>query len=125
MAKVNPVKVKQDADRLEKAGKFEQAITLYRQLVDDSFLARVTIYRIKFFLTFFGNLLDAIGPLAVLLVGGLLVIRGHTQISTLVVFISGFQKVADPWDQLTAFYRTLSNARMKYKLIIDALAPGS
>lgn len=36
MAKVNPVKLKQDADRLEKAGKLDQAIALYRQIVDDS-----------------------------------------------------------------------------------------
>lgn len=94
----------------------------YVEVVNDTFESRIHVYRIKFFLTFFGNFLDAIGPLAVLLVGGLLVIRGHTQVSTLVVFISGFQKVADPWDQLTAFYRTLSNARVKYQLIIDALA---
>ena len=71
----------------------------YRQLVDDSFLARVTIYRIKFFLTFFGNFLDAIGPLIVLTVGGWLVMRGGVEVGTLVVFISGFQKLADPWDQ--------------------------
>jgi ABC-type multidrug transport system fused ATPase/permease subunit len=95
----------------------------YVEGVTATFDTRIHVYRIKFFLTFFGNFLDAIGPLAVLLVGGLLVIRGHTQISTLVVFISGFQKVADPWDQLTAFYRTLSNARMKYRLIVDALTP--
>jgi tetratricopeptide (TPR) repeat protein len=36
MAKVNPVKLKQDADKLEKAGKLEQAIVLYRQIVEDS-----------------------------------------------------------------------------------------
>lgn len=36
MAKINPIKVKQDADKLEKAAKFDQAILLYRQLVDDN-----------------------------------------------------------------------------------------
>ncbi len=36
MAKINPVKVKQDADKLEKAGKLDQAIVLYRQIVDDN-----------------------------------------------------------------------------------------
>ena len=93
----------------------------YRQLVDDSFAARVTIYRIKFFLTFFGNFLDAIGPLIVLTVGGWLVMHGSVDVGTLVVFISGFQKLADPWDQLTNFYRMLSNARVKYRLIADTL----
>jgi pilus assembly protein FimV len=36
VAKINPIKVKQDADKLEKAAKFDQAILLYRQLVDDN-----------------------------------------------------------------------------------------
>ncbi|MCU0241530.1 MAG: tetratricopeptide repeat protein [Vicinamibacteria bacterium] len=35
-AKINPIKVKQEADKLEKAGKLEQAITFYRQIVDDN-----------------------------------------------------------------------------------------
>jgi len=93
----------------------------YRGLVEENLAARVMIYRIKFFLTFFGNFLDAVGPLIVLAVGGWLVMRGGIEVGTLVVFISGFQKLADPWDQLTGFYRMLSNARVKYRLIADTL----
>ena len=36
MAKINPVKLKQDADKLEKAGKLDQAIALYRQVIEDN-----------------------------------------------------------------------------------------
>jgi tetratricopeptide (TPR) repeat protein len=36
LAKINPVKLKQDADKLEKANKVEQAIALYRQVVEDN-----------------------------------------------------------------------------------------
>ena len=79
------------------------------------------IYRRKYFLTFLGNFLDAFGPIAVLVVGGYMVIRNQTDVSTLVVFISGFQKLADPWDQLVNFYRTVSNARVTYGLIADVL----
>jgi ABC-type multidrug transport system fused ATPase/permease subunit len=82
---------------------------------------RVLIYRVKFFLTFLGNFIDALGPLIVLAVGGWLVLEGKAEVGTLVVFISGFQKVADPWDQLLTFYRTTSNARTKYRLIVDTL----
>ncbi|HTO81147.1 MAG TPA: hypothetical protein VMQ73_02885, partial [Methylomirabilota bacterium] len=28
---------------------------------------------------------------------------------------------ADPWDALAGFYRTMSNARVKYRLITDTL----
>ena len=36
MAKINPVKLKQDADKAEKSGKFQDAISLLNQLVDDN-----------------------------------------------------------------------------------------
>jgi tetratricopeptide (TPR) repeat protein len=36
LAKINPVKLKQDADKLEKAGKLDQAIVLFKQVVDDN-----------------------------------------------------------------------------------------
>lgn len=93
----------------------------FLRLTDGAFNTRVNIYRVKFFLTFFGNFLDAAAPLIVLSFGGWLVMQGRVEISTLVVFITGFQKVADPWDQLLTFYRTASNASVKYHLIADAM----
>jgi len=36
LAKINPVKLKQDADKLEKSGKLDQAIVLLKQVVDDN-----------------------------------------------------------------------------------------
>ncbi|HWA51250.1 MAG TPA: ABC transporter ATP-binding protein [Dongiaceae bacterium] len=93
----------------------------FNHLADGARRTRVLIYRVKFALTFLGNFIDAIGPLIVLTVGGWLVLHGRAQVGTLVVFISGFQKVADPWDQLLTFYRTTSNARTKYRLLTDAL----
>jgi tetratricopeptide (TPR) repeat protein len=36
VAKINPVKVKQDAEKEERAGRVDKAIVLYRQLVDDN-----------------------------------------------------------------------------------------
>jgi len=94
-------------------------------LIEAAFDTRMKIYVRKYFLTLFGNLLDALGPIVVLVVGGYLVIRGETEISTLVVFISGLQKIADPWDQLINFYRTTSNKRTTYLMIEEALEPAS
>ena len=93
----------------------------FTKLARGAFTTRILIYRVKFFLTFLGNFIDALGPLIVLAVGGWLVLNGKAEVSTLVVFISGFQKVAEPWDQLLTFYRTTSNARTKYRLIVDTL----
>jgi tetratricopeptide (TPR) repeat protein len=36
VAKINPVKVKQDAEKLEKEGKLDKAIALYRQITDEN-----------------------------------------------------------------------------------------
>lgn len=106
---------------------FDDAGALKRQthariLIQQIFRARIAIYRHKFFLTFLGNFLDSLGPIIVLVVGGYLVIRGQTDISTLVVFISGFQRLSDPWDQLVNFYRTVSNTRVTYDLVVRALS---
>lgn len=91
-------------------------------LVDRAFDARLANYRIKYGLTFLGNLLDAVGPLAVLGVGGWLVMQGQSSVGALVVFITGLQKVGDPLDQLMGFYRTTQNALVKYELIVKVLA---
>ena len=93
----------------------------FAKLSRGALTTRVLIYRVKFLLTFLGNFVDALGPLIVLSVGGWLVLQGKAEVGTLVVFISGFQKVAEPWDQLLTFYRTTSNARTKYRLIVDTL----
>ena len=93
----------------------------FRRLVNQAFDLRIRIYRMKFFLTALGNFLDALGPLIVFAVGGWLVIHGTVVVSTIVVFISGIQKVSDPWDQLITFYRSASNTQAKYELIRKTL----
>lgn len=92
-------------------------------LVERAYATRIRIYYLKYALTFLGNVLDAAGPILVLTVGGYLVIRGQTEVSTLVVFISGFQRLTGPWDELINFYRNGSNARIAYGLVADAIGP--
>lgn len=93
----------------------------FASLVQTAYDLRMKIYRRKFILTSLGNFLDALGPLVVLVVGGWYVIQGQTQVSTLVVFISGMQRIADPWDQLINFYRTAQIAQTKYRLFVQTL----
>jgi ABC-type multidrug transport system fused ATPase/permease subunit len=90
--------------------------------IDRLYRLRIRIYMRKFFLAEFGNFLDSLGPIIVLTVGGYLAITGKTQVSTFVVFISGLQKIADPWDQLVTFYRTVSNTGVMFDMIRARLA---
>jgi len=103
----------QAAERWQRAG----------SVVGRVFATRLQIYRRKFFLTFFGNFLDSLGTLVVLAAGGYIIIQGEAQIATLVVFLSGLQRLADPWDQLVNFYRTIANARVWYAMMAEALEP--
>jgi len=90
-------------------------------LINLIFKIRMIIYRQKYFLTIIGNFLNSFGILVVLMVGGYMVIHGQTNVSTLVVFMSGFQKISDPWDQLIQYYRSLSNARVTFGLVADVI----
>lgn len=90
-------------------------------LIDRVYGVRIKIYLRKYLLTALGNFLDALGPLVVLVIGGWLVIGGKTEVSTLFVFISGFQRVSDPWDQIVTFYRTISNTEVLYRMIGDTI----
>lgn len=98
------------------------AVDGFDTLADRAVDTRLAAYQLKYGLTFLGNLLDALGPLAVLGFGGWLVTQGQTSVGALLVFITGFQKVGDPLDQLMTFYRTTQNALVTYGLIAAALA---
>lgn len=86
-------------------------------IIERIYTLRIAIYLRKFVLAALGNFLDALGPIVVLSFGGYLVIHGTTQVGTLLVFISGLSKIADPWDQLVNFYRSVSNTAVAYDMM--------
>jgi ABC-type multidrug transport system fused ATPase/permease subunit len=92
-----------------------------RFLIFRLYRVRIWIYFRKYLLAALGNFLDALGTLIVLVVGGYLVIQGQTQVGTLVVFISGLNRIADPWDQLINFYRAVSNTAVVHDMILQRL----
>lgn len=79
-------------------------------------------FRLKFGLKLVLNLLNHAATLAVLAVGSWMVLRGDTEVGTVVAFLSGIERLSDPWRELVAFYRQASNALMRSRLIDDALA---
>lgn len=112
--------------REEEAPRGEGARRMFRQLVDAAYGLRMRNYMLKYLQTFTNNFLEALAPLMVLVVGGWMVIQGQAEAGTLVVFISGFQRIADPGRELINFYRLVSNAIMKYRLIrgrLEAIGP--
>jgi len=92
----------------------------FSAIVERMFDAKMSAQRMKFLMKFIRNFINHLAPLSILVAGGWLVIRGETQLGTIVAFLSGFERLSTPWSELIAFYREVSNARMKYRMLIDA-----
>jgi len=82
---------------------------------------RMSYYRLKFLLKLLVNLFNHLAPLSVLLVGGYFVIEGRTTVGTIVAFISGFERLAEPARQLLAHYRLAAEAQVQYRLLAERL----
>lgn len=97
----------------------------YRSRVGDVYRLNMQIYRRKFGMNFLMNLLYQLGVIGVLSIGGWFLLRGETQVGTVVAFISGLARTNDPWNDLVDFFRNLANAGVKYALIEQVLEKGS
>ncbi len=93
----------------------------YRDRLDRIYGVRVQYFGYKFLIKFLNNLMNHLAPLSVLMVGGYLVIAGATTVGTLVAFISGFQRLADPSRELLVYYRLAAETQVLYRLIAKRL----
>ena len=82
---------------------------------------RLRVFRIKFGVKFLVGTLQSIGVFALLLVGGIMVLKGRTEIGIVVAFISGLDRVLDPWRELIAFIRSTSAAKVQFDMMEDTL----
>ena len=102
-------------------GRGEQREKTYRSRVIDVYRLNMQIYRRKFGMTFLMNLLYQLGIIGILSVGGWLLLRGETEVGTVVAFISGFTRMSDPWNDLVDYFRNLTNVGVKYQLVEQVL----
>jgi ABC-type bacteriocin/lantibiotic exporter with double-glycine peptidase domain len=93
----------------------------YGRRVREIYSLNMQIYRRKYSMNFLINLLYHFSTVGILFVGGWFVMRGGTEVGTVVAFISGLTKVNDPWNDLVTFFRDMTNARVKYQLIAKVL----
>ncbi|OWV97261.1 ABC transporter ATP-binding protein [Rhizobium sp. R693] len=89
------------------------------------FSTNMNIYKLKYSLNFLMNLMFHLGYAAIFALGGYYVIMGRIEIGTVVAFITGLNKIADPWGALVDWYRDLKMTQVKYGLIRDANSAGS
>lgn len=82
---------------------------------------RLRVFKLKFGLKFLVSALQSVGVFALLFAGGIMVLNGRTEIGIVVAFISGLDRVLDPWRELIAFVRSTSSARVQFELIESTL----
>lgn len=73
-------------------------------------------------LLFLMNLTYAPGSLTVLGPGAVLVIKGRTDIATLITFLSATGKIVDPWNAVVDWARAVAATTVRYRLLAQALA---
>jgi ABC-type bacteriocin/lantibiotic exporter with double-glycine peptidase domain len=93
----------------------------YEERIHKIYRQQVRIAYLNYSLTLLNNLLEHSGTISVLMIGGWLVIHGQTEVGTIVAFVSGFERISDPWRELVSFYRRASAARVKYQLVRDVV----
>jgi len=78
---------------------------------------RLRVFKLKYGLKLLVSGLQSAGVFALLFVGGIMVLHGRTEIGIVAAFISGLDRVLDPWRELIAFVRSASSAKVQYDLI--------
>jgi ABC-type bacteriocin/lantibiotic exporter with double-glycine peptidase domain len=60
------------------------------------------------------------GPL---FLGGWLVLKGRSDVGTVVASLTGLTRIEGPWRDLVSFFRTASTVRVKHEMLVHAIAP--
>jgi ABC-type multidrug transport system fused ATPase/permease subunit len=95
---------------------------VFERRIHRIFGLNMRIYKLKFAMTFIMNLLHHLGIAGVLLVGGWFIVEGRIEVGTVVAFISGLSRVNEPWTDLVAYFREMTVAQVKYRLIASVLS---
>jgi ABC-type bacteriocin/lantibiotic exporter with double-glycine peptidase domain len=69
--------------------------------------------------------ISALGIFGILLVGGLLVLDGRSDVGTVVASLTGLKRLDGPWRELIGFFRNASTVRVKYEMLVRSLLPRS
>ena len=103
----------------------ERTKRTFRRRIKDVYRLNMQIYLRKFGMNFLMNLSYTLGVIGILAVGSWLLLQGRTEVGTIVAFISGLSRMNGPWGDLVNYFRDLTNAGLKYRMIAAELEPCS
>ena len=67
--------------------------------------------------------ITAFGTVGVLLLGGLMVLEGRTEVGVIVAALTGLTQISGPWLELVAFFRNASTMQVRFHMIIEKVYP--
>jgi ABC-type multidrug transport system fused ATPase/permease subunit len=87
----------------------------------DIFELNLGIVKLRFSMKFLMNFTHNAGKVIMLCVGGWYVIRGETDVGTVVAFVSGLGNIRDPWSDLVNWYQDMMLTTAKYRTFVGAM----
>lgn len=89
----------------------------------DVYETRRRIFKLKLSSKFALGTISALGKVAILFLGGWLVLQGRTDVGTVVASFTALGRIDGPWRDLVSFFRTASTVRVKYGMLLPAIGP--
>ena len=87
----------------------------------DIFETRRRIFVLKLSSKFALAAISALGKVGILFLGGWLVLKGRSDVGTVVASLTGLTRIEGPWRDLISFFRTASTVRVKYDMLLPAI----
>jgi ABC-type bacteriocin/lantibiotic exporter with double-glycine peptidase domain len=97
-----------------------EASPTVRNAIRRVFTLNMGIYRFKYAMNLFMNLMHHFSVATALCVGGWMVFEGRIEVGTVVAIAGGLGKLNDPWGDLVNWAREYSVVAVKYRLFADA-----
>lgn len=91
-------------------------------LIDRVFELNMAIFRLKFSMNFLMNFCNHLQIITAFLLGSWFVLTNHLAIGGVVAFISGINRLNDPWGDLVNYFRDATSTQIKLRLLADAIA---
>lgn len=85
--------------------------------IEHVFTLDMGIFQLKYSMNFLMNLMHHLSVAMALGAGGYLVVQGRIEVGTVVAFVSGLDKVNDPWGDLVNWFREMTLAQTRYRLL--------
>lgn len=103
--------------------KIEEVTQDVHDQFDAIYETRRSMFLWKLSTKFLLSVINGAGTVGVLMLGGWLVLKGDTDIGTVVAATSGLSRLQGPTSFLISFYRQVSANRIKYELLQELFGP--